>query len=115
LTKDDALDRAALDARNCDARPANFFQVVAEIYNDETINFTTEILEDLHEVYSEQHVLRFEDIPGGPITAEECKRRFADSPAKLIKVRIGLVYNCVGRFRWTFNSLNCVGRLRRSL
>lgn len=86
LRKDDILDREALDARNNQYRPPTFYEVVAELYNDRDTPYVTESLPDLHQNFADVLILDLEDMPGGEITADEVKRRFADCRAKLIKV-----------------------------
>ena len=94
LAKDDSLDRPALDARNNDARPLNFYDTVAELFNDPDLTLTTEALPDLHTAFKDPISLRFADMPGGAITGEEVKRRFADARAKLIQVIDRSINSC---------------------
>ena len=86
LTKDDALSREGLDARRSVVRPKTYFEIVAELYNNEDKTFVTDVLPDLHQNFADPIVLEKEDMPGGDVSAEEVKRRFADARAKLIKV-----------------------------
>jgi hypothetical protein len=79
------LDRQQLDARNSGNRPETFFEAVARVYNDESIIFITESLPDLHYTFAHPITLSLDDVPG-EVTAEECKKRFADARAKLIKI-----------------------------
>jgi hypothetical protein len=88
LRKDDVLNRAALDARNSEQRPKTVWEVAAGVYNDPKVVFTTASLPMLHHSFSESLELRFEDMPGGEITPEEVKQRFADARAKVIDVSI---------------------------
>jgi predicted DNA-binding protein YlxM (UPF0122 family) len=79
------LDHDELDARNSSERPPDFFQAVANAFNDDTLFFISESLPELHYCFANPMSLYFEDMPG-PLTAEECKKRFADCRAKLIKI-----------------------------
>jgi hypothetical protein len=85
LRMNNTLARPELDARNSAARPETFFEAVARIYNDEDIVFETDVLPDLHYTFAYSIHLYLEDMPG-ELTAEECKKRFADARAKLIKI-----------------------------
>ena len=81
------MDRAQLDAGAAhEDSPATFEETVAALYNDASLVFHTERLPDLHDDFREVIVLRFEDMPGGTISADEVKARYGDSRAKLIKV-----------------------------
>jgi hypothetical protein len=79
------MDRDELDARNSSERPETFFEAVACIFNDDAVLFVTSSLPDLHYSFGSPIVLDFEDMPAR-VTPEECKKRFADSRAKLIKI-----------------------------
>jgi hypothetical protein len=85
LRLNNTLGRPELDARNSSARPETFFEAVCRIYNDEDIMMETEALPDLHYSFAYPIVLLFEDMPG-ELNPEECKKRFADCRAKLIKI-----------------------------
>jgi hypothetical protein len=85
MKMNDVMDRPVLDARNSSQRPETFFEIVARIFNDDDIVFYTECVPDLHYSFTYSTTLMFEDMPG-PVDAEECKRRFADARAKLIKL-----------------------------
>ena len=85
-SRDMAWDRSTLDARNSEDRPPNWCEVVADLYNDPSIVFATEALPFLHANFQEQFDLRFEDMPGGAIDAEDVKKRHADSRSSLISV-----------------------------
>lgn len=84
--KDDALTRPQLDARNHQDRPETPFQMVARLYNSDKV-YTTIPLGDMHSFFSEAHVLNFDEMPGGEITPEEAKDRWADARAKTVQVR----------------------------
>jgi len=85
-TRDKAWDRSALDARNSEERPADWYEVVANLYNDPDAVFTTEALPFLHVVFREQIDLHFEDMPGGSIDREDVRKRHADARSSLISV-----------------------------
>jgi hypothetical protein len=85
MKMNDVMDRPVLDARNSSERPESFFEVVARIFNDEDILFYTDCLPELHYTFTYSMTLAIEDMPG-LMDAEECKRRFADARAKLIKI-----------------------------
>ncbi|KAL3937752.1 MAG: hypothetical protein SGARI_001998 [Bacillariaceae sp.] len=81
------LDKDELDAGvENDAAPDSFEQVVADLYNDRSMVFETEILPRLHMEFAESFTLRFEDMPGGEITPGEVKIRYGDARAKLVKL-----------------------------
>jgi len=84
-TMNKVMDRDELDARNSAERPETLFEAVARMFNDDEIVFVTSALPDLHYAFASTIVLDFEDMPG-KVTPEECKKRFADSRAKLIKI-----------------------------
>jgi hypothetical protein len=81
----EVMTRPELDARNSDLRPETFFEAVARLFNDDTKIYITDRVPDLHHNFAECIVLDFDDMPG-TINAEDCKKRFADSRAKLIKM-----------------------------
>ena len=64
-----------------------FPEVVARVYNDIDEVFYTDIEPVLHEMYSEQIELKFENMPGGKLTVEDCKKKMADAKLKLQTVR----------------------------
>jgi len=80
------MDRAALDARNNEKRPDDVWTIATKLYNNAELTFETPVLTDLHEDFSEPIELRFEDMPGGAISPEVTKSRFADARALLITV-----------------------------
>lgn len=86
LKKDDVFDRAALDARGNAQRPQTAWEIVAELYNDNTIVYWSKALPDLHMFFTDSHELLFDDMPGGEITAEQAKSRYAQARAELIPV-----------------------------
>jgi hypothetical protein len=81
----DVMTRAELDARNSAERPENFFEAVSRIFNDTNKIFVTDCVPDLHFHFAVPIVLDFDDMPG-PIDPEDCKKRFSDARAKLIKI-----------------------------
>ena len=85
MRMNNVMDRQELDARNSASRPETFFESVARVFNDDTTFFITESLPDLHYSFAHPMTLAFDDMPG-PVTPEECKKRFADARAKLIKL-----------------------------
>ncbi|KAL3932417.1 MAG: hypothetical protein SGARI_003968, partial [Bacillariaceae sp.] len=75
-------NRDELDAgEDHEDSPAKFRAIVAELYNDPSIVFHTEVLPNLHHEFAEPIELRFEDMPGGAITPEEVKTRYGDARA----------------------------------
>lgn len=83
------LERPELDAGGSahDEAPETFEEAVADIYNDNSIVFCTERLPNLHGEFREVIELKFEDMPGGDITPDEVKQRYAQARGMLIKVR----------------------------
>jgi len=86
LITDRVKDRAELDAGVSTERPDTFEEAIASIYNDEAIVLTTDVLPNLHELFSDPMTLRFSERPGGESTAEEAKSRIGDAHAKIIQV-----------------------------
>jgi len=86
LIRDRVKDRAELDAGVSTERPDTFEEAVASIYNDEAIVLTTDVLPNLHELFSDPMTLRFSEMPGGELTDEEVKSRIGDARAKIIQV-----------------------------
>lgn len=82
------LDRDELDARNSDARPENFCEVVARKYCDPEFTVFTECYPGLHFDFCASLILDFEHMPGGAITPEDVKRKMTESRAKLMQVRL---------------------------
>ncbi|CAB9524385.1 unknown protein [Seminavis robusta] len=81
-----AWTREELDARNHEERPETYPEVVARLYNDESVVFTTEALPELHESYAEPITLKFSEMPGGELSAEEAKTRIGDARARVISI-----------------------------
>jgi hypothetical protein len=90
--KDDTLTRPELDARNNDDRPKTWEEVVCDLYNDDSIIFTTEVFPLLHFEFGYAIDLYFHDMPGGTITPEDVKKRFATMRAELILVSLRELY-----------------------
>jgi hypothetical protein len=85
LQKDDCMNRAELDGRNHAERPDDWYAKTAELYNSKKI-YVTLALRDLHIDYAYTRQLRFQDLPGGPITEADVKTKLAESRAKLIVI-----------------------------
>jgi hypothetical protein len=85
LTKDDYMTQLELDGRNSSKRPPSYYQVIADNYNSDTV-YVTKALPSLHDDFADQFVLRFQDLPGGSMTAEQVKNCLSDARAKLIPV-----------------------------
>jgi len=88
LNKDSTKDQAELDIGDSVDRPDTFEEAVARIYNDPDILFTTESLPSLHEFFANSIDLPFNEMPGGPLTAEDVKSRIGDARAKVIQVSV---------------------------
>ena len=86
VTKDKCLDREELDARNLITAPPEYYQVVADKYNDETWICETLALPELHPDFAESKILVFAEMPGGAVTALDVKNRGSDSRARVIDV-----------------------------
>jgi hypothetical protein len=97
LAKDNCLVRDELDARNLDMCPETFEAVVARLYNDPDIEFSTETMPELHAAFAMPINLDFFLMPGGKITAEDVKEKYGDARAKLIQVRRTSMITLVGR------------------
>jgi hypothetical protein len=85
LQKDCCMNRAELDGRNHVERPDNWYAKTAELYNSKKI-YATLALWDLHIDFVYNRQLRFQDLPGGPITEADVKTKLAESHAKLIVI-----------------------------
>jgi hypothetical protein len=86
-SSNDVLTREELDARNSGVRPLTFYEKVAEMFNDPNTVYVSVSLPDLHSTFADSIELRFEDMPGGAMTADEAKSRMGDARAKMISVR----------------------------
>jgi hypothetical protein len=86
--KDDTMDRSALDARRSDERPKTWEEVIADLFNDDELVFTTEAFPELHLSFAFSFDLYFNDMPGGEITADDVKARIATMRAELIQVNV---------------------------
>ena len=62
------LSRAELDARNNKERPATFWEIVAQNFNDKQFVVYSESYPELHSTFADVMKLKFEDMPGGAIT-----------------------------------------------
>jgi hypothetical protein len=78
------MTRPELDARNSNLCPDTFFEAVSKLFNSDKL-FITNAVPDLFHTFAEPIVLDIDDMPG-EMNPEECKKRFADSRAKLIKI-----------------------------
>jgi hypothetical protein len=85
VVKDNCLEHDELDARNHEERPPTWHEKIAEMYNSSK-TYVTFVLPALHDDFAEARTLRFENMPGGPMTAEDAKTRLADARAKLIAI-----------------------------
>jgi hypothetical protein len=84
-TNERTLTREELDARNSSERPPTCWEKIAELYNSDKCYISC-ALPDLHSSFGEPKVLLFDDMPGGPITAEDAKTRLSDARAKMISI-----------------------------
>jgi len=73
ISKDDGWERKELDARNHENRPKTWYEVIADLYNDPDNVYYTDVLPELRPRFAESIELRFEDMPGGEITAEQAR------------------------------------------
>ena len=87
IDRDRAWSREELDAKNNAERPPTFWAQVASLYNDWTFMPEIEAHPELHESFNEPIILRLEDMPGGEMTPQDARSRFADCRGKLIQVR----------------------------
>jgi hypothetical protein len=83
--KENVLTREELDARNSAERPQTYYQKVADLYNSNKV-YITDCLPDLHSMFADPIELRFDDMPGGALTADDVKARLGDARAKMIMV-----------------------------
>ena len=87
LNHDKCMERDELDARNNGERPETYPEVVCRLYNDTLKTITSEILPELHADFAEQMILCCDDLAGGELTVEECKKKIGDLKAKTTQVR----------------------------
>jgi hypothetical protein len=83
--KENVLTREELDARNSAERPQTYYQKVADLYNSDKV-YITDCLPDLHSMFADPIELRFDEMPGGALTADDVKARLGDARAKMIMV-----------------------------
>jgi hypothetical protein len=83
LNKDDCMTRLELDGRNSEERPPTWFMKIAELYNSNRV-YVTAALPELDGVFTVPITLKFEEMAGGPITADIAKTRMDDARAKCI-------------------------------
>jgi hypothetical protein len=81
------MDKEELSARNLDMQPPTYWQLLADKFNDKTLSFTTEILPELHEMFSEPIELSFDKMPG-PTNAEQMKKKVAACWAMLVAIHV---------------------------
>jgi len=86
LSKDNGWAQQELDARNHEDRPKTWFEVVADLHNDPENIYFTEVLPELSSRFVEPIELQFQDMPGGEITPEQVRGRYADSRCQLIPI-----------------------------
>jgi hypothetical protein len=68
--KDLTLDRSSLDARKNADRPKTWEEVVADLFNDDSLVFTTDVIPELYYSFTYARDLYFQDVPGGAITPD---------------------------------------------
>jgi hypothetical protein len=85
VSKDDVMTRPELDARNNEDRPLTVWEKIAHLFNDREITFELPCNPNLHHAFAEPMILNFDSMPG-EITPDDCKKRLADSRAKLMRV-----------------------------
>jgi hypothetical protein len=85
LSKDDVLDRQELDAHKHEDRPPTLFEKVAELVNDKENVYQLEAWPDLHHVFAKALTVSADIMPG-KVSAEDVKRRLAESCARLLKI-----------------------------
>ena len=85
VSNNEVMNREELDARNSDMRPKTLYEVIADRFNDKDTPYNIASLPELHPAFAEEQTIKWDCLPE-PITAEEVKKRLADSRAKLMKV-----------------------------
>ena len=83
--KDNCMDRQVLDARNSSERPTEYYEEVANLFNSKRV-YVSYSLPDVHESFATCKLLKFEDMPGGAITAADVKARLGDARARMIAI-----------------------------
>jgi hypothetical protein len=82
--KDDVLSRMEVDSRNNIARPKDFYELAADLFNDPSFNPTTKIYSDLHDDFNRSIELLYINAPR--VTPQKIKEKMADIRAKLVIV-----------------------------
>jgi hypothetical protein len=89
-TSSECLTRPELDARNSAERPKLYWQRIADKYNSDKV-YVSHSLPELHSMFAERIDLKFEDMPGGSMSADDVKWRLGEARAKMISVSIKLL------------------------
>jgi hypothetical protein len=84
-TSSDCMTRPELDARNSQERPPLYWQTIADKYNSDEI-YDSYALPEIHSRFAESIELKFSDMPGGAMTADDVKWRLGEARAKMIAV-----------------------------
>jgi hypothetical protein len=85
VQRHDTPARDAFDARNCDERPASFYDLAAERFNSPEFNPTTNVYPDLHSDFAQSIELPFDTAPT-PVTAMKIKEKFGEVRSHLVRV-----------------------------
>ena len=84
------LNKNELQNRNDEERPHDYYEVVCELYNDESIIFVSNAMPSLHASFNDPLILRFFEMPGGKLSAEDVKRKVTESKARTLQVSFRL-------------------------
>jgi hypothetical protein len=85
-TNEGTMTHEELDARNSSERPPTCcWEKITELYNSDKC-YISYALPSLYISFGEPKVLLFNDMPGGPIIAEDAKTRLSDARAKVISI-----------------------------
>ena len=76
------LDRDELDARNSEDRPSTYWEIVTDMYNDESMVFVTHVLPSLHQSFASEITLRYSEMPGDRLGVSDTQKKIGDAKGK---------------------------------
>lgn len=83
LQINDLPNRQELDARNSDVREPDFFDVVTEVFNDESIVYKSCVLPDLHEDFAQQFDITLSDFR---LSRDKAAEMIAQQRVKIVRI-----------------------------
>lgn len=80
------LNKNELQNRNDEERPKDYYEVIRDVFNDESIVFISEALPALHVSFADPLMLKFSEMPGGELSTEDVKRKVTEAKARTLQV-----------------------------